>query len=47
MNECMYGRIGRWGYKQEKQEAAWLQQMEEQQVSWWGGTEVPIVSVPL
>lgn len=35
------------GDKQEKQEAVWLQQMEEQQVSGWGGTEVPIVSVPV
>lgn len=43
----VHGWVCRWGHKQEKQEAVWLQQMEEQQVSGWGGTEVPIVSVPL
>lgn len=46
MDECMDG-CADGADKQEKQEAVWLQQMEEQQVSWWGGTKVPVVSVPL
>ncbi len=46
MNGCMDGCVDG-GDKHEKQEAVWLQQMEEQQVSGWGGTEDLIVSVPL
>lgn len=42
MDRCVDGG----GVKQEKQEAVWLKQMEEQQVLERGGTKVPIVSVP-